>query len=184
MSLSVQNRAERVGTFRYTHVFLMETIARWVPNTPEMEVKVIFGRHIWDLARQADALGKRTYELRAPLQFSLRPLQPYVDFLEEFARAGSTQQKLQGFYDVVLPGLEARYQSYLAQTDRLLDEPTVRVIDGILGDFARMRKECDALQTELPNLRSSDKEWALRLSSIESAHANIIAHKTVTAVAS
>src|SRR5205823_5337431 len=50
MSLSVQQRAEFVATFRFIQVFLMETIARWVPQTPEMEVKVLFGRHIWELA--------------------------------------------------------------------------------------------------------------------------------------
>lgn len=184
MSLSVQSRAERVATFRFIHVFLMETLARWVPNTPEMEVKVIFGRHIWDLARQADALGKRTYELRAPLQFSLCPTQPYVEFLEEFARTATTQQKIHGFYDVVLPGLSARYQRYLDATDRLLDEPTARVMDSILGDFTRMHDECDALRNELPNLRLSAKEWALRLAALESAHQDITAHKTATAVAS
>ena len=69
MSLSVQDRAEYVATFRFIQVFLMETLARWVPQTPEMEVKVLFGRHIWDLAQQADGLGKRGYELRAPLAF-------------------------------------------------------------------------------------------------------------------
>jgi hypothetical protein len=184
MSLSVQSRAERVATFRFIHVFLMETLARWVPNTPEMEVKVLFGRHIWDLARQADALGKRTYELRAPLQFSLRPTQPYVDFLEEFARTATTQQKIHGFYDVVLPGLAARYRRYLDATDRLLDEPTARVMDGILGDFTRMHDECEALRNELPKLCLSDKEWALRLVALESEHQDITAHKTATAVAS
>src|SRR6516165_7743127 len=102
MSLSVQQRAESLATFRFIHVFLMETLARWVPSTPEMEVKVIFGRHIWDLAQQADALGKRTYELRAPLQFSLRPKEEYINFLEDFARINSTPKKIHGFYDVIL----------------------------------------------------------------------------------
>ena len=52
---SVQNRSESLATFRFIHVFLMETLARWVPSTPEMEVNVIFGRHIGDLAQKADA---------------------------------------------------------------------------------------------------------------------------------
>ena len=40
-------------------VALMEIAAAWTPTTPEMEVKVLLGRHIWDFAQHADALGKR-----------------------------------------------------------------------------------------------------------------------------
>ena len=169
MGLSVQVRAENVGTFRFIHVFLMETLARWVPNTPEMEVKVLFGRHVWDLAQQADLLGKRAYELRAPLQFSLRPIERYAQFLEEFATMAPTPQKIAGFYDVILPGLAARYQRYLAGTDRLLDEPTVRVMERILD--------------ELPQLQLNEKQRTARLAALEGADSDIVAHRAAAAVA-
>jgi hypothetical protein len=182
MSLSVQRRAEFVATFRHIQVALMETLARWTPNTPEMEVKVIFGRHIWDLAQQADALGKRTYELRAPLQYSLRPVDAYASFLDEFGRTATTQQKIEGFYDVMLPALAARYQRYLDTTDRLLDEPTCRVLDRILSEFTRMRQESEALRNELPNLRSPDTEWAARLAKREASMEEIV-HHTLVAIA-
>lgn len=183
MSLSVQNRAENVATFRFIHVFLMETLARWVPNTSELEVKVMFGRHIWDLAQQADALGQRTYELRAPLQFSLRPKEGYVKFLEDFSGTVTTPQKVHGFYDVILPNLAARYQSYLGSTDRLLDEPTVRVIERILGEFSRMRNESNALRNELPSLQLDDKDWQAQLAKLEAVEADFVAHRPVAAVA-
>jgi hypothetical protein len=183
MSLSVQNRAEFVATFRFIQVFLMETLGRWVPQTPEMEVKVLFGRHIWELAQQADALGKRVYELRAPLQFSLRPVESYVKVLEEFAQTAATPQKIHGFYDVILPGLAARYRNYLERTDKLLDEPTVRVIERILGEFQKMIKESEALRSELPQLQLSDKNWPARLTKLEASEPNIVAHRSSAAVA-
>ena len=183
MSLSVQTRAENVATFRFIHVFLMETLARWIPNTPEMEVKVIFGRHVWDLAQQADALGKRTYELRAPLQFSLRPTEPYVRFLEEFARTKETAKKIHGLYEVILPGLETRYQKYLASTDRLLDEPTVRIMEGIIREFSRMRSEGKALRDELPRLGLPDQSWLEPLAAVEAAEVDMVAHRPAAAVA-
>ncbi|HYY72277.1 MAG TPA: hypothetical protein VE778_01665 [Candidatus Bathyarchaeia archaeon] len=183
MSLSVQERAEYVATFRFIQVFLMETLARWVPQTPEMEVKVLFGRHIWELAQQADGLGKRGYELRAPLQFSLRPLDSYVDVLEEFARTETTPKKIHGFYDVILPGLAARYRNYLERTDHLLDEPTVRVLEKILGEFNRMIGESEALRKELPQVRLTDKEWPARLAKRESREANIVVRRSSAAVA-
>ena len=183
MSLSVQERAEYVATLRFIQVFLMETLARWVPQTPELEVKVLFGRHIWDLAQQADALGRRGYELRAPLQFSLRPVDSYVEVLEEFARTDTTPQKLQGFYDVILPCVAARYRNYLERTDRLLDEPTVRVVEKILGEFNRMIGESEALRKELPQLRLTDKDWPARLAKREASEANIVVRRSSAAVA-
>ncbi len=183
MSLSVQKRAEFVATFRFIQVFLMETVARWLPQTPEMEVKVLFGRHIWELAQQADGLGKRVYELRAPLQFSLRPVDTYVAVLEEFARTEATPEKLSSFYDVILPGLAARYRNYLERTDRLLDEPTVRVVEKILAEITKMIHESEVLRSELPQLRLNDKNWPARLAKLESGEPNIVAHRPSTAVA-
>lgn len=183
MGISVQTRAENVATFRFIHVFLMETLARWVPKTREMEVKVLFGRHIWDLAQQADELGKRTHELRAPLQFSLRPIESYARFLEEFAATETTPHKICGFYAVMLPGLAVRYQRYLASTDRLLDEPTVRVMERVLNGFTRMQDESHALIDDLPQLSLTEEEWRARLAEREAAEPDIVAHRSVVAVA-
>src|SRR5262245_11596430 len=105
MGLSVKDRGVHVATFRYIQVKLMETLAAWVPTTPEMEVKLIFGEHIWDLAQQADALGKRTHELRLPLQHSLQASDAYVDLLKELAGLTETTQRIAGFYDVLLPAI-------------------------------------------------------------------------------
>jgi hypothetical protein len=148
-----------------------------------MEVKVLFGRHIWELAQQADGLGKRVHELRAPLQFSLRPIESYVEVLEEFAQTAATAQKIHGFYDVILPGLAARYRNYLERTDQLLDEPTVRVIERILNDSQRMIRESHALRDELPQLRLTDKNWPARLAKLEASEPNIVMHRSSTAVA-
>lgn len=68
MILTVKERGQFVATMRHIHVWLMETLAAWVPTSPEMEVKILLGEHIWDVAQHADALGKRTSELRMPLQ--------------------------------------------------------------------------------------------------------------------
>lgn len=183
MSLSVEKRAENVATFRFVQVFLMETLARWTPATPELEVKVLFGRHIWDLAEQADALGKRTYELRAPLQSSLRPTEGYFRLLEDFAKTASTSEKIHGFYEVMLPGLAARYRAYLAETDRLLDEPTVRVVERILEEFNRMQDESRRVRVELAQLPQVDQAWLSRLAQLEAAETSIIAQRSAAAVA-
>lgn len=163
MGLILREKAEHLGTFRWLEVFLMETLARWVPTTPEMEVKILMGRHIWDAAQHADALGKRTFELRAPLHYTLTPLSPYLEFMKELASVEDTPGRIQAIYDVVLPAWTARYQEYLAGSDSLLDEPSYRIIQGILSDYTRMRQENEALREELKETLSFDanraEEW-------------------------
>src|SRR5437667_11735863 len=100
--LSVRERGETVATLRWIHVRLMETSASWVPTTPEMEVKLLFGAHVWDLAQHADALGKRTFELRLPLQHSLEPAAPYKQLLASVSQVTDTAERVASFYDGVL----------------------------------------------------------------------------------
>jgi hypothetical protein len=169
MGLILREKAEHLATFRWLEVFLMETLARWVPTTPEMEVKVLMGRHIWDAAQHADALGKRTFELRAPLHYTLAPLPPHLNMMNELAAVEDTPGRLQAVYEVILPGLTSRYQQYLRDSDSLLDEPSFRVIEGILNDYARMRKESEQVRAELRETLEFDPERAEQWSRQETA---------------
>jgi len=148
-TLSVQQRAATIATFRFIEVKLMELVAAWTPPTPEMEVKVMFGRHIWDFAQHADILGKRTFELRLPEQHSRRPAEPYVELLQAAVTVKSTSERLATLYDAILPGLELRYRSYLTQTDPVLDEPSIVLIDRILRDLERQRGEATTVRATL-----------------------------------
>ena len=146
---AVSERCRNVATFRHISVKLMETAARWTPTTPEMEAKVMFGRHIWDFAQMADWLGKRTFELRQPEHYTLRPVDAYDTLLQEAAQAVSTADRISALYDGVLPGLIERYRSYVAATDPILDEPSIVIIDRIVRELERQRVEAAELQREL-----------------------------------
>src|SRR5207244_12544361 len=100
MSLSVIERARAIATFRFVEVRLMEMVADWTPTTPEMEVKILFGRHVWDFAQHADALGRRTFELRQPAQHSIPPAEAYCAHLEAVAALGTTPERLAALYEV------------------------------------------------------------------------------------
>ena len=154
MGITVQERAEFVGTFRWVELQLMEMLARWVPTTPELEVKVLFGRHIWNCAQHADMLGKRAFELRAPLHYTLPPLQAYREFIEQSAQITETAARVSIFFDAILPGQKKKYLHYLEYTDALMDEPTVRVIEKILDDGERMQEECVLLREEIQLMRT------------------------------
>jgi hypothetical protein len=141
MLLSVRERGETVATLRWIHVRLMETIASWVPTTPEMEVKLLFGAHVWDLAQHADTLGKRTQELRMPAQHSLLPVDAYQTLLGELGGVQDARHRMAYFYDGILVALASRYRRYLDRTDALLDAPTVRILDYLTREQARMVSE-------------------------------------------
>ena len=149
MTMTVSERAQTIATFRFIEVRLMELAAAWVPTTPEMEVKVLLGKHIWDFAQHADILGRRTFELRLPEQHSQRPSDDYIRLLTETAAIVETPRRLAALYDVILPGMERRYARYIERTDTLLDAPSVVVVERILQDLARQRREGDHLRREL-----------------------------------
>ncbi|HYS52286.1 MAG TPA: hypothetical protein VER58_00815 [Thermoanaerobaculia bacterium] len=147
MSLTVNDRANRVATFRFVEVRLMEITAMWTPTTPEMEVKVMFGRHIWDFAQHADLLGKRTFELRQPEHYTRAPVDAYVALIDDLAREEDTSARLAALYDGLLPALADRYRRYLVETDTLLDQPTAVIMERILTDITRMQREAQALRS-------------------------------------
>jgi hypothetical protein len=147
--MNVKQRAEAIGTFRYIEVRLMETAALWVPLTPEMEVKVLLGRHIFDFAQHADWLGKRAFELRQPEHFTRKANDAYTGLLDSLKEARSTGEKLSSLYDVILPGLIRRYEMYVANTDALLDAPSVLIMQRIATDLRRQIEDATQLRIHL-----------------------------------
>jgi hypothetical protein len=160
---NIKEKAHYVGSLRTANVTLMETMAAWVPSSAELEAKVLFGRHLWDLAQHADLLGKRVFELRAPLHFSPPLDATYAGWLKEIAAMTSTQDRLAAFYEGVLPAMTARHQHYLERTDHLQDEPTVRILERIIQDHARMHGEHQEVLKQVPSLAKNAPEWSKRL---------------------
>jgi len=174
MGLNVKIRGKAVATFRYIHVDMMETLAQWTPSSPEMEAKLMLGEHIWDVAQSADALGKRTRELRMQLHHSEKPADAYVELLADIRKEPGTAQRLASFYEVLLPGLAERYRAYLDQTDTLMDGPTVRIIEQMHAVEARMMSQYRELRGEVPTLGKVDSTWVKALSQRESQIASIV----------
>jgi len=152
----------------------MEMLARWVPTTPEMEVKVLFGRHVWDCAQHADQLGRRAFELRAPLHYTLPAVPAYCAWLHDIADIGPTPERVSAFYDIICPAMVERYHRYIENTDRLMDEPTVRILEAALRDYERMSLECDRLAGSSLRLAPAVHlpEWLARSQAID----NVVAH--------
>ena len=152
MGLTIIQKADTLGTFRFVLVRFMETLAAWVPTSPELEVKTLFGRHLWQLAQHADAIGHRTIELRAKLHYERPPHQNYLTAVRLVQDLAGSGDRIAAFYDGVLPDLASRLSGYLAQTDELLDAPTVEIFRRVLGDFERMQADRAKIGAQRPDI--------------------------------
>ena len=168
MTLSVPERAASIATFRFIEMKLMELVASWTPSTPEMEAKVMFGRHIWDFAQHADILGRRTFELRLPEQHSRRAAERYVTMLQSALTVKGTSDRLATLYDAIVPGMERRYRAYISATDPILDEPSIVILERLLRDLERQRKEADALRSTLKIQKADAQTFVATDRAIES----------------
>jgi hypothetical protein len=177
MITSVSERGRSVATFRYISVWMMEAAARWTPITPEMEAKVMMGRHIWEYAQMADALGKRTFELRLPEQHSIAPIAAYDAFLKDVLKASTTADRIASLYDGVIPGVIVRFKHYIAATDPILDEPTIVTLQRNIVDLERQRIDAAELQRELKLGSGAAAAVAAREKSV----ADIVAEEKVAA---
>jgi hypothetical protein len=184
MGFTVRQKAERIGCFRFVSVHLMETLASWVPSTPELEAKVLFGRHVWDFAQHADQLGRRTGELRMPAQYSHPPAAGYLHLLETAAAAEGTMERVSGLYDVLLPDLGRRLEQYVAATDTIDDEPGIRIIERVLFDLARLGRDRAEFARQRPDLGLADARWLQKLQSLAGAEPVMIEERPDVPVAS
>jgi hypothetical protein len=153
MGLTIAQKADTLGTFRSVLVRLMEILAAWVPTSPELEVKALFGRHIWQVAQLADAIGHRTVELRAKLHYDRPPIEAYQRVLQQASETTGSGNRVSIMYDVVLPDVQSKFETYLAQADQLLDAPSVDIVRRALLDLQRMQADRREFAVERPDVQ-------------------------------
>jgi len=109
----------------------MRVLGGWIALTPEVDVKLLFGRHVWDCAQHADLWGKRLPELRAKAQES-EPASAQVvavfDRIETAAATGQTIERVVSIYRVIKPHLATVYERHLAVANPVYEPPTRRIL--------------------------------------------------------
>lgn len=154
MGLTITQKADTLGTYRFILVRFMETLAGWVPTSPELEVKTLFGRHIWVVAQLADAIGHRTIELRAKLHYERAPQPQYLAAMRLMQEVTASGDRIAAFYDGALTDLARRFKDYLAHTDRLLDAPSVDILRRALADIDLMHADRDEMRARRADLQA------------------------------
>ncbi len=135
----VEESARRVGAYKWIEMRLFEALGGWIATVPELDVKMILGRHCYHHAWHAELFDKRLPELRemntdrlcAPANDAM---EAFVEALHEPDAPELTIEKLVGVFRVLMPRKIAAYTFHLNGTSRVTDAPTQRSLEFILQD--------------------------------------------------
>ena len=170
--LSVDVSAARLRHYRYAVERVMRVTAGWIALTPELSAKLLLGRHVWDDAQQADALGRRLLELRAHAQESEPASSGVVaalDVVESPEVPGQTIERLVGVYRVLKPHLLALYVQHLARANPVYEPPTRRLLERLIADGSRHVAAGETVLAHLittPALDARARAWQARLEAL------------------
>ena len=136
---SVEETARRVGNYKWTEMRLFEALGGWVATVPELDVKMVLGRHTYHHAWHAELWHKRLPELREMNQERMNqpPNDSYAAFMEAVREPEApelTIEKLVGAYRVLIPHKIAVYTYHLNGTSTITDAPTIRSLKFALQD--------------------------------------------------
>src|SRR5262245_34119736 len=139
-AVPVDESARLIRNYRYAVERMMRILGGWIALTPELSAKLLMGRHVWDKAQHADALGRRLPELRAAAHVS-EPANPafvaFMDALEQPERPHQTVERVVGVYRVLKPHLLATYEAHLGEANQVYEPPTARILARCAGDERR-----------------------------------------------
>jgi hypothetical protein len=134
---SVEQTAQMIRHYRYAEEQMMRIMAGWIALTPELVVKLEFGRQVWDCAQHADMLGKRLPELRARAQVSEPPNEALVTFMTMLAnreQPEETIERLVGLFRVLKPHLLSLYAQHLSACNPVYEPPTIRILERLVHE--------------------------------------------------
>ena len=135
----VEESARRVGNYKWAEMRLFEVLGGWVATIPELDVKLVLGRHTYHHAWHSELWHKRLPELREmnPERLTVPPNDAFVTFMDAIREPEApelTIEKLVGVYRVLMPRLIGVYTYHLNGTSRITDAPTIRSLKFALQD--------------------------------------------------
>lgn len=126
--LSVEQCVARLKRYHYAFKRLHQIFTARITAEPIYELKMAFSLHAHLCAEHATELRARVGEMREPpLGLDAIPHPALEIFFDEILAAPTMEELLLGIYESALPALEDAFERHLADTNRLVDHPTVRL---------------------------------------------------------
>ena len=126
--LSVEECVRRLKRYHYAFKRLHQIFTARITAEPIYELKMGFSRHAYLCAEHTSALRTRVSEMREPpLGLEAVPEQSLEVFFDEILAAPTTEELLVGLYEKAVPALKLALEQHVNDTNRLTDQPTVRL---------------------------------------------------------
>ncbi|MEI6713759.1 MAG: hypothetical protein WCO60_08400 [Verrucomicrobiota bacterium] len=126
--LSVDECVSRLKRFHWVFRRMHQVFVHRLVSEPIYELKMGFSLHAHYCAEHAAALRSRVSEMREPpLGLDMVPDAALDLFFDEVLAAPSTELLLVGLYEVAVPELVSALKRHLADTNPIVDHPSIRV---------------------------------------------------------
>jgi hypothetical protein len=126
--LSVDECVRRLKRYHYAFKRLHQVFTARITAEPIYELKMAFSLHAHYCAEHASALRQRVGEMREPpLGLEQVPHEALEIFFDEILGAPKTDELLMGLYEKALPALQAALERHMADTNPLVDAPSIRL---------------------------------------------------------
>ena len=159
--LSVAEATAILHRLAYVKQRLAIAAAAFLPSTPEWEAKGALALHGWLDAEHAAALYGRLAELREPAPGPGDiPDERLAVAMDNILTAETTAERIVGLYKLVREPLRAEIAGYLAATNPLCDQPTVRVVRTIAAEEDQIREWGEAALSSLPSTQWEPRTYA------------------------
>jgi len=135
-TLTVQQNLQLLGKYRYVEMEMMELIGSWAYTMIQPEIKIAFGRHLYQDAVHADLIGKRIPELkgRSKQYQSIAPSDEFVKLVEKIWKADDELRRMIGLYRILKPAMIDGLKQHLKHSELPADEPTAYILRHIADE--------------------------------------------------
>ena len=135
-TFTVQQNLELLGRYRYVEVQFLELMGSWAHTMVDADIKIGFGRHMFQDSVHADLLGKRIPELKGRSQHfhSIPPSDEFVKLLERIWQEADELLRMVALYRVLKPELVRAYRRHLNHLELPADEPTGYILQLIADE--------------------------------------------------
>lgn len=167
-TITVTQNLELLGKYRYVEIQMLELMGSWAYTMVEPEIKIGFGRQMYQDAVHADMLGKRLPELKGRSEHFhyIAPSDVFVKLLEKIWQAHDSLRRMVALYRVLKPALAAAYEYHLEHAELPADEPTAYILRNILAEENDHSEWGEAIIHELivsPDLLKLANQWQQEL---------------------
>jgi len=168
-TLTVQQNLQLLGKYRYVEMEMMELIGSWAYTMIQPEIKIAFGRHLYQDAVHADLIGKRIPELkgRSKQYQSIAPSDEFVKLVERIWKADNEFQRMIGLYRILKPAMIDALKQHLKHSELPADEPTAYILRHIADeelDHVAWGETMIEKLTMTPSDRERGRTWYEELS--------------------